>query len=71
MNNELEAEFVYSTYYQCPHKCGAIYDTFSFTHRQFECKDCGGTFLVPEDVKLNKPKKFKKRHKKKEVSNGN
>ena len=64
-----EATFKYKDYYECPTSCGAIYHTYSFTHREFECKDCRSTFLVPENVKLNKPKPFKKRVKR-EVSNG-
>ena len=51
----------FDKYYECPHGCGAHYHIYSFTHRQFECKDCNQVFLVPENVKLNKPNQFKKK----------
>lgn len=57
MSNIKEAELVFkSGYYKCPASCGAIYHTYSFTHRTFQCKDCGTDFKVPDNVKLNKPK---------------
>ena len=67
MDNVREAELVFkSGYYKCPHGCGAHYHTYSFTHREFTCKDCNREFLVPSKVKINKPKKFIK----KKVKNG-
>lgn len=63
-----EATKMYENYYECPHGCGAVYNTYSFNNREFECYDCRKEFKVPNEVKLNKPRKFKK--KKREVSNG-
>lgn len=56
-----------SGYYECPHSCGAVYHKLSFTHAAFICKDCGGTFKVPSEVKILPVKKYRK---KKEPSNG-
>lgn len=58
-----------SGYYSCPHGCDAVYHTYSFTHRCFQCKDCNKEFLVPRGIKLNKPEPFKKKIRK-EVNNG-
>lgn len=72
MNNKKLPEAIKQNdhgYYSCPHGCGAVYHKYSFTHREFECKDCRQVFLVPEDVKLNKPKQFKKKSRK-EVKHG-
>lgn len=56
-------------YYSCPASCGAVYHEVSFTHREFQCKDCNQEFLVPESIKIIKPKPFKRKSKQ-EVSNG-
>ena len=63
MNKQLpEAEKVYeSGYYSCPLCHDAVYHELSFTHRNFQCKDCNQVFLVPESIKLNTPKSFKKK----------
>lgn len=61
MSNLKEAIKKYDTgYYECPHGCDAVYHTYSFTHREFECKDCRNVFLVPSDINLNKPQQFKR-----------
>ena len=51
-------------YFECPSGCGAVYHQYSFTHNPYICKDCNQEFSIPEGVKLNKPKPFKKRVKK-------
>lgn len=73
MNNLPEAIHVFNKYYACP--CcsdsvdvlneAAIYHESSFTHREFQCKDCNKVFLIPTSIKLNKPQPFKKK-----VTNG-
>ena len=70
MSNQLpEAIHVFDKYHACP-LCSkgvdvvnesAVYHELSFTHRQFQCKDCNQVFLVPESIKLNAPKPFKKK----------
>ena len=64
MSNTKEALELYKDYYQCPHCVDAVYHTYSFTHRLFQCKDCNNEFLVPNNIKLNKPKVFKSKSKK-------
>ena len=66
MNDLKEAIKVFDDYYACP--CcsdgkgvldnAAVYATEAFTHRNFECKDCRQTFLVPAHIKINAPKPF-------------
>lgn len=60
----VEAVKVFNDYYACPCCTDAVYHSYAFTHREFDCKDCGGSFLVPEDIKLNKPKPFKRKPRK-------
>lgn len=64
-----EAIKVFNEYFACP-ECShgrdlvneaAIYHLSSFTHREFECKDCRNQFLVPSSIKLNKPQQFKRK----------
>ena len=69
MNELKEAIHVFRDYHACP--CcsngknvlneAAIYAEESFTHRIFVCKDCNQEFKVPDSIKLNKPKEFKRR----------
>lgn len=53
-----EAKKKFNNYYECPHGCGAVYHTEALSHRNFECKDCRQTFLVPHSIKINAPKPF-------------
>lgn len=58
-----EAIHKFNEYWECPVGCNAVYHEYSFTHRNFMCKDCNKEFLVPEHIKLNKPEPFKKKPK--------
>lgn len=63
-----EAIHVFNKYHACP-ECSngkdvvnqaAVYHEEAFTHRIFECKDCRGSFKVPDSIKIVKPKPFRK-----------
>jgi hypothetical protein len=61
MNDLKQAIPVFKDYYACPECKDAIYNIEAFTHREYECKDCRQVFLVPSEVKINKPKEFRPR----------
>ena len=65
-----EAKQKYKEYLECPEGCGAHYHHSSFTHREYECRDCRNTFLVPSSVKLSKPVPFRKPERKPEFKRG-
>ena len=69
MNDLKQAIPVFKDYYACP-ECSngknvlneaAVYNIEAFTHREYECRDCRQVFLVPAEVKINKPKEFRPR----------
>lgn len=60
MNRIQEATKKFKDYYECPHKCGAVYHSVALTHRIYVCKDCNQEFQVPAEVKISAPKPFRK-----------
>jgi len=73
-----QAIHVFNKYWACP-DCSngkdvvnqaAVYHEESFTHRNYECRDCRQTFIVPSSVKINSPKPFRKPERKPEFKRG-